>query len=290
MGGLGNQLFQVFTTVATSIKCSIPFAFTQTGYISGDGIDARHSYWNTLLSGFMPYLTNSMSSSPVRISEPSFRYTPISIQPLSNETVTELYGYFQSYKYFEEQYDEILKITQFELQKTQLIDRLPPHHRAILSSDTNGSTISMHFRMGDYKKIQHVLPVLGGEYYENALKYMQPLLVEPKTTKIIWFCEQVDLECVTQRVIQMAKQFPEYTFIQGPLDLQDWEQMLYMSCCTHNIIANSTFSWWAAYINSNKNKIVCYPSIWFGSALISTHDVADLCPPSWSRISAINER
>ena len=55
-----------------------------------------------------------------------------------------------------------------------------------------------------------------------------------------------------------------------------------MSICHHNIIANSTFSWWGAYFNSNPEKIVCYPSLWFGSYY--PVDVKDLCPPSWNRI------
>jgi len=57
-----------------------------------------------------------------------------------------------------------------------------------------------------------------------------------------------------------------------------------MSCCQHNIIANSSFSWWAAYFNTNPNKIICYPEKWFGPQL-SQHNTKDLFPPSWHKIS-----
>ena len=77
--------------------------------------------------------------------------------------------------------------------------------------------------------------------------------------------------------------FPEYNFVRGDNSLQDWEQMIYMSCCHHNIIANSSFSWWAAYLNSRSDKIVCYPSVWFGPS--ANHDTSDLCPPEWIKIN-----
>jgi hypothetical protein len=70
--------------------------------------------------------------------------------------------------------------------------------------------------------------------------------------------------------------------MRGDNTLADWEQLLLMSCCHHNIIANSTFSWWAAYFNSWKDKIVCYPSVWFGN--IANHDTKDLCPEEWIKI------
>jgi len=60
--------------------------------------------------------------------------------------------------------------------------------------------------------------------------------------------------------------------------------MLMMSLCQHNIIPNSTFSWWGAYFNSNTEKIVCYPDVWFGPA-VSKRIVDDLFPESWTKIS-----
>jgi len=55
-----------------------------------------------------------------------------------------------------------------------------------------------------------------------------------------------------------------------------------MSCCDDNIIANSSFSWWGAYFNDKPNKIVCYPSKWFGHNM--NNDTRDLCPSSWKKI------
>lgn len=73
------------------------------------------------------------------------------------------------------------------------------------------------------------------------------------------------------------------TFLEAPCGLEDWEEMLLMNCCKDNIIANSSFSWWGAYLNDNINKIVCYPSVWFGPAA-GHMDTKDLCPDSWNKI------
>ena len=58
--------------------------------------------------------------------------------------------------------------------------------------------------------------------------------------------------------------------------------MLLMSSCQDNIIANSTFSWWGAYFNTNNEKIVCYPYKWFGPS--ANHNICDLFPDSWQKI------
>jgi hypothetical protein len=66
--------------------------------------------------------------------------------------------------------------------------------------------------------------------------------------------------------------------------MDDYEQMLLMSSCRHNVIANSTFSWWGSYLGNTTKKIVCYPSLWFGVKL-KQKDTKDLFPPEWTKIT-----
>ena len=70
--------------------------------------------------------------------------------------------------------------------------------------------------------------------------------------------------------------------IKAPDTIPDWKQMLLMSLCEDNIIANSTFSWWGSYFNRRKDAIHCYPSIYYGPAMAA--DVSDLYPDSWVKI------
>jgi len=87
-------------------------------------------------------------------------------------------------------------------------------------------------------------------------------------------------------IIIRPNEFPIIEFERATNTLDDWQQMLLMSCCNHNIIANSSFSWWGAYFNVNPTKIICYPSIWFGPKM-SDVVVTDLFPDEWVRIIEI---
>ena len=146
------------------------------------------------------------------------------------------------------------------------------------------NTISLHFRIGDYKSIQHCHPIMTKEYYFSALKYIQTLPQNLNTKfTVLYFCEDSDINDAND-IVSYLKEFFEFKFIRENTKMEDWEQLLLMSCCHHNIIANSSFSWWGAYFNTWVDKIVCYPSIWFGHAI--KHNTEDLCPSLWQRIGS----
>jgi hypothetical protein len=166
--------------------------------------------------------------------------------------------------------------------KNKLLDKLQT-----IYGDNNeksfllNNTISMHFRMGDYKKVPDFHPLLTYEYYQQSLYNIKSIYPNICFT-IYYFCEDEDMQDVLEKINKLAIDFPVYSFIRGSNILADWEQMLFMSCCHHNIIANSSFSWWGAYFNDKPNKNVCYPSKWFGHKM--NNDTRDLCPSSWIKI------
>jgi hypothetical protein len=142
-------------------------------------------------------------------------------------------------------------------------------------------SISMHFRLGDYKKHPNVYYILDSNYYKHAISH----ILDKQTNKnaiIYYFCEDADLSDVENTIQILKNDFPLLSFVRADPLLEDWEQMLLMSLCSHNIIANSTFSWWGAYLNNNTNKIVCYPEKWFKpEAKLNT---CNLFPNDWISI------
>ena len=100
---------------------------------------------------------------------------------------------------------------------------------------------------------------------------------------VLYFCENDDIDDVMVTINKLKNKFSSFNFMRADNNLKDWQQLILMSLCHHNIIANSSFSWWAAYLNNWNDKIVCYPSIWFGTAL--THNTIDLCPLEWTKIN-----
>jgi hypothetical protein len=273
MGGLGNQIFQIFATISYAIKSKSQFKFMNMESLGGGSTTVRNTYWKTFFSNMRPFLISSMPAVTV-IREIGFPYNELPVREMINKDIL-IYGYFQSYKYFHDNYNVISRMVGINKMRETLLLKLD------LSNEYTENTISMHFRIGDYKKIQDFHPLATYGYYERSLQHLQSRH-PTKTFNVLFFCEDIDFDDVTVTINKLTVKFPSYNFTRASNALSDWEQMLLMSCCHHNIIANSSFSWWGAYFNAFADKLVYYPSVWFGPA--ARIDTRDLCPSDWIKI------
>ena len=300
IGGLGNQLFQIMTTISYAIRNKCVFLFPYDTKIMN-----RYTYWNTFLSSLSKFTTNNIHCKfknmdlqyfPKYI-EPVFHYSPI---PFFGKSYY-LSGYYQSYKYFDNEKTSIFKMIRLEENRENIKSEFS-HYFLREDNDKEKKEkeehvlVSMHFRLGDYKMLPNHHPVLPIEYYRKSIEYLLLKLNYEKEIhklRILYCCEKDDNEIVLKNIEYLKECFcgvsyaykykDKIEFVKVSDDIYDWKQMLIMSLCDHHIIANSTFSWWSAYFNLSTNKIVCYPSIWFGIQL-QNKIVSDMYPTSWTCI------
>lgn len=172
--------------------------------------------------------------------EPFFHYSKI---PYKKDICIE--GYFQSYKYFNKFNSKIKEILSPSVKYT---------------GKTNHTSI--HIRRNDYLKFPNHHPVLGMDYYNKAINFLP-------SNKYLIFSD--DIEWCKKSFIG-----DKFEFVEGNLPHIDMALML---SCKNNIIANSSFSWWGAWLNNNKDKTVIAPKKWFGPAL--NYSTKDLFPYDW---------
>lgn len=177
-------------------------------------------------------------------------------------------GVWQSAKYFEEIKDAIRK--EFTLSRSLLSSEIS---KILNEIESTPQSVSLHIRRGDY--IENVATnkkhgVCSAEYYRKATKYILNNFPEAR-----FFIFSDDIEWVKTNF-----KIPAPVSYASSVHIKDYVELILMSKCKHNIIANSSFSWWGAWLNSNPNKIVVSPQKWF----TSTTDTKDLIPKSWIRL------
>lgn len=273
-GGLGNQLFQIFTAISHTLNTNNEFMFFYNE--ESPSVTCRKTYWNDFLINLLKYTTffeknkiifeNNKSFCVFReIAEHSYGEIPNTIKNIILE------GYFQSYKYFENNKDEIFELIGIDsIQK-----KIKEDNKELFTK----KTISLHFRLGDYKHL-HFHTILPLNYYEKCLRQIDDL----ENYNILYFCEKEDDEIVSRNIEYIKNIFQMSNFIKVSNELNDWEQMMIMSLCDINIIANSTFSWWGAYFNGNSLKMVFYPStyLWFSDP--NYIKSKDMFPNQWIEV------
>jgi len=175
-------------------------------------------------------------------------------------------GYWQCENYFKDIREVI--INDFTIKSDP-----DKKNRAMLEKIENSNSVCIHVRRGDYvynKKTNKVHGVCSREYYNNAVKFIEKKVSDPEffifSDDSLWTKANLTLEHPTVYVdINNTK--------------KGYEDLRLMSKCQHFIIANSSFSWWAAWLSNNADKIICAPRKWFNSI-----DEGDIVPKSWLRV------
>ena len=179
-------------------------------------------------------------------------------------------GYFQSFKYFKGFEDYIKNLFVFSE------DKLSKENTDLIPILKREDTIAVHIRRGDYISDIVTNQFHGScnfEYYIEAISIVNSKVENPT---FVFFSD--DSKWVKENFENLTC---DKIFIDHNKGLNSWADMYLMSICSHNIIANSSFSWWAAWLNPNPQKIVIAPKRWFQAKEI---DINALIPKEWIMI------
>lgn len=168
--------------------------------------------------------------------------------------------------------------------RTILIEQFKPKNplsdcaKSYLDQINCSESVSIHIRRGDFLDLQHFFRIIPIEYYKIAVKEIFNKINNPK-----FFIFSNDLEWAKNNINFIENPvFVDFSSCENYNILADIEEFELMKHCNHNIIANSSFSWWAAYLNVNCNKIVIAPHKWFNDKFYQTSfEKFPLCPSDW---------
>jgi len=292
-GGLGNQMFIIFNALCYSIKHNIKLWLLNIPVYRSN--TDRYPYWDTIFSELKPIVIDdvpeTIKNTPYfEYNEPHFHHKEI--PHIEHENII-LYGYFQSYKYFEEKFFEIYNLLKLEQKKEAVIRKFRRFFKIENIEEFFQNSISLHFRKGDYRAYPNIHPLTPDIYYFRSFDYIINEInnreVNIQKINVLYFHENNNINDIIEvnNVIKhLEKTYNNTNFINITNFFRDWEQLLLMSCCHHNIIPNSSFGWWGAYLNMHIDKIITYPDVWFGIAC--SHQTNDLCPDSWVVIQTVS--
>ena len=228
-GGLGNMLFQIATTHALAMRNN------------DEGMYDLHRHSTTIRPqrAANDYKTNIFRKvNDVRYNRPiNYQYDDFKYKNISYNSNLNIDGYFQCEKYFVDKRKEVLDLFEPSEQIKEYIEK---------KYGDLSDCVSVHVRRGDYVRLQHVHPLSPPEYYQNALSMF-------KDKKKVIFSDDMNW-------CKQAFKLNNQVFSDSE---QDFIDLYIMSMCGHNIICNSSFSWWGAWLNQNPEKKVIAPKQWF---------------------------
>ena len=286
IGGLGNQMFQYAAVRALALKKSQDLKVDLTDF-SGDQVHhgfelnklfncnaeiASQNDVSNILGWQAAKLAQRFLKKPQLkllrwksfVVEPYYHYWA-GLNEIKNNAY--LFGYWQSEKYFTDYADKIREDFTFRLP-------LSERNSDLANQISSVNSVSLHVRRGDY--VTNVKNAFIGvcplSYYEQAIELINSRIESP-----VFFVFSDDMTWVKSNLKLDAKTF----MVHHNIGSESYNDMRLMSLCKHNIIANSSFSWWGAWLNTNSTKIVIAPKKWFAN---DQFDTSDLLPLGWIKI------
>jgi hypothetical protein len=242
IGRLGNQAFQIATTLSYSLKHNMPYWIPRTS-------QAEH-IWPAFFKHFPDQPKEHPERKYIEYKEKNHYYEEI---PHYNNV--RLSGFFQSEKYFSDYRQEIIDAFQIPYKKLE-------------------GFVSIHVRRGDYLQFTEKHPPVTYEYISAAVKHF----IDLGFFSFVVCSDDIKWCRVQFKPLELFGAVFSYSAGHSPI-----EDLAMMSCCVHNIISNSSFSWWSAWLNQNPDKIVIAPKIWFGEGNKNLDD-SDIVPESWIKM------
>lgn len=283
IGGLGNQLFQYAAARSLANRKNTKLCIDATGFDKASK-DIKRNYELDLFNIDASFASAEQVRKITRPSvisrgfnklRPYYRknyyreqYAHFDPNFFKASSSTLLEGYWQSERYFKE-------IRNIILDEFRITAPLSSSTVDLASRISNSNSVSLHVRRGDYISNPETFKFHGicePEYYGKALE-----LLAGKAGPIEIFVFSDEIEWAKKNILTRSP----ITFVDHNDSGHAYEDLYLMSLCRHNIIANSSFSWWGAWLNKNPGKIVVAPSKWFGEANI---DTKDLIPQEWLKV------
>lgn len=286
-GGLGNQLFQYAAAKALSLHHQVSMKLDTGSFYRSEipELEVPRNFELNNFTGITDEIINAEElnklfdlNKPKKIFhkifpaykkhvyiEPHFHYDKNFFHSKKNVL---LIGKWQSEKYFFAYRKEIRNILQLD-------DRLVTNVISTAKELEIKESVAIHVRRGDYLRKKIIFDwhgVMEKDYYIKALEIISKS-VNPE--RILFFTD--DPQWVEKELLSSVKG----EIASGRLTSTHFEDLYLMSRCKHNIIANSSFSWWSAWLNNNPGKIVVAPAKWFGNG---PKDTQDIIPPEWHKI------
>jgi hypothetical protein len=249
-GGLGNQFYSVFATIAYALQWGLSWHFQNgNASISGGGRE-RPTYWSTVFDALAQSHTIEESTHENSIhlfadDHATGNFVPMPPPPTPLSSHLTVHWRMHAFAHFDERAFEIVVLLGLAAKVIDAKEAL----RSLVGRplDHGISMISMHFRLGDYRELgKFILPY---DYYLQALKLSVPLQTSGDPVHVVVFRELEDEYTVQKYLRKLKAAFPQVNFHFCPHEWPDWFQLLAMSACDGHIIANSSFSWWAAYLH-----------------------------------------